>query len=125
MNLYHPDCKRNKQPACNADPSTVTTSQRIKELPSQDLRVSAGKLFCQSCHELSLQKSIVQGHIASTTHAAGKERKARKEKRERDIAEAFQKYDKQIHLSGKTLSESVWVYHVRVLSTFFESTSSH
>ena len=77
--------------------------------------------YCQG--EISLKKSIIKHHIASTKHVPGKERIAKKEKRERDIAKAFQKYmyNEESHPSAETLPESVWVYRVRVLSTFLKA----
>ena len=42
-----------------------------------------------SCEELSLKKSTLQQAVASSKHEAGKEKLAKKEKREINIAQKF------------------------------------
>lgn len=50
---------RGKHPRCNSDPSSVTPSQRVKEFPNEQLKVSSGKVFHEACREeLSIKKSI-------------------------------------------------------------------
>ena len=44
-----------------------------------------------------------------------------KEKRERNIAEMLQAYDKKVHLSRKTLPECVHVHHVKVVTAFLKA----
>jgi len=84
--------------------------------------VSGGKLFCRACREeLSLKKSTILLHVASSKHTAGKEKLASKEKREIDIAQALQKYDDDVHPSGETLPDSIRVYRVKVLTTFLKA----
>ena len=114
--------KRFKKPKKNSDPTSVTPSQRVKEFNNQKLTVSAGKLFCLACREeLSLKKSIIKNHIASTKHTIGKEKINSKEKREKDIAESLKKYDEIEHPSGETLPTSVRVYRVKVCTTFLRA----
>ena len=74
-----------------------------------------------SREELSLKKSSVQKHITSVKHAAGKEKVARREKREMDIVEALKQYDSDVHPSGKNLPEAKRVYRVKVLCTFLNA----
>ncbi len=106
----------------SSDPSSVSPQQRAQEFASEHIVVSAGKLFCRACREeLSLKKSIVQRHVSSSKHVTGKEKLARKGKREKDIAEALQRYDRDVHPSGETLPESVRVYRVKVLCTFLRN----
>ena len=72
------------------DPKSVTPSQRVREFPTEQLTVSAGKLFCSACREeLGLKRSVVQAHIKAAKHADGKKRLERKEAREKDISEAL------------------------------------
>lgn len=50
---------RGKHLHCNSDPSSVTPSQKVKEFPNEQLKVSAGKVFYEACREeLSINKSI-------------------------------------------------------------------
>ena len=74
-----------------------------------------------SREELSLKKSSVQKHITSMKHAAGKEKVARREKREMDIVEALKQYDSDVHPSGENLPEATRVYRVKVLCTFLNA----
>ena len=70
---------------------------------------TGGKLFCQACsEEMSLKKSPIQ-HVASSKHKAGKEKLAKKEKREINIAQALKKYD-PVHPSGETIHDFVRIY---------------
>ena len=94
----------------------------MKEFPNEELKVSAGKIFCNTCREeLSTKKCTIENHIFAAKHSAGKERLVRKEHRERDIAEAFRQYDYEVHPSGETLPEDVRIYRVNVLSTFLKA----
>ena len=74
--------------------------------PNEHLRVSAGVLFCGACREeVSLKRSIIANHIASTKHKQNKLKLVKKESREKDIAEALASYDKQEHPRGETPSK--------------------
>ena len=100
----------------------MTPLQRAREFSSESIGISAGKLFCRACREeLSLKKSSIQNHVTSSKHTAGKEKLAKKEKRDMDIVEALQKYDTNTHPSGETLPDAVRVYRVMVLSTFLKA----
>ena len=97
----------------------MTPSQRVREFRTEQLTVSAGKLFCTACREeLGLKRSIIQGHIRSAKHADGKKRLERKEAREKDISEALRKHDHNVHQKGETLPESRRVYRVEVATAF-------
>ena len=116
------DGKRHKSPRCESDPKGVRPEQRVKEFPNHSLTVSAGKLFCNACREeLSLKKSVVELHIKSEKHIAGKERLNMKSKREKDIVEALHEYDKETHPVGETLPIDQRVYRVKVMSTFLRA----
>ena len=54
-------------------PGSVTPAQRVKEFPKEELKVSAGKVFCNACREeLSTKKSTIENHVGSAKHTAGK-----------------------------------------------------
>ena len=76
----------------------MTPSSRVREFPDEHLKVSAGVLFCGVCREeLSTKRSIIANHITSAKHKHSKLKLDRSESREKDIAEALAKYDKQEH----------------------------
>ena len=53
----------------------MSPRDRIEEFPGENLCLRDGKLFCNGCKEtLSSKKSILKNHLASTKHAAGKEK---------------------------------------------------
>ena len=71
-------CK--KWPCCSTNPKSVTPSSRVREFPVEHLRVSAGVLFCGACREeVSLKRSIIANHIASTKHKQSKLKLVKKE----------------------------------------------
>ena len=95
----------------HTDPKSVTPAQRVSEFPDEQLKVSACKLFCTAClEEVGLKRSIIQNHVKSTKHMAGKMRLERKEARERDISEALHRHDKTVNQKGATLPASQRVY---------------
>ena len=103
-----------------ADPKTVVPSERVKQYPEENLKVSHNNLFCDACREpLSLKKSVIELHtcIKSVKHKNGKARLASKEKRERAIADMLQQYDHD----GEGLPASVRVYRVRAVTAFLQS----
>ena len=68
---------RCKRPRCasNPGPGSVTPAQRVKEFPKEELKVSAGKVFCNACREeLSTKKSTIENHVGSSKHTAGKKK---------------------------------------------------
>ena len=86
------------------DPKGVSPNQRVKEFPTEPLTVSHGQLFCSACREqLSLKRSILKSHVESVKHRNAKERLARKDARELDIASSLRKYNEQVHPRGETL----------------------
>ena len=100
----------------------LTPLQRVHEFPTEQLTVSAGKLFYAACREeLGLKRSVVQGHIKSTKHADGKKRLECKEAREKDISVALRKHDQEVHQKGETLPESQRVYRVKVATAFLRA----
>ena len=52
-----------------------------------------------SREELSLKKSTIQQHVASSKHKAGKEKLAKKKKREINITQALKKYNDHVYTS--------------------------
>ena len=56
-----------------------------------------------SREELSLKKSTIQQHVASSKHKAGKEKLAKKKKREINITQALKKYNDHVHPSGEAV----------------------
>ena len=64
---------------------------------------------------------MLQQHIKSAKHENGKTRLAKKEERERNIADMLVKYDKSVHPVG----EAVRVYRIKIVSTYiYEGRSS-
>ena len=70
------------------DPRNISPEDCVKEFLNECLTVRQGKLFCCACREeLSLKKSTVKNHIFSgNKHKNSKELLAKREARERDIA---------------------------------------
>lgn len=94
----------------------------MKEFPAEPLTVSHGNLFCSACREqLSLKRSILKNHVESQKHQKCKERLARKDKRELDIASSLKKYNDEVHPRGETLPEQQQVYRVKVVQTFLKA----
>ena len=69
----------------------------------------------------SVKKSVIVKHVKSAKYAAGKKRIDSKEKRERNIAEMIQAYDKKVHQSWETLPECVRVHRVMVVTAFLKA----
>ena len=78
---------RKKKPSCSTDPKSVTPVARVHEFPNESLKVSAGKLFCSTCREVSLKHSIISNHVTSTKHKQGKLKLAKKNSSVSDIAD--------------------------------------
>ena len=113
--------KRSKG-AVVTEPKSISPAHRILDFPNEHLTVLGDKLFCSVCREpLSVKKSIVQNHIASTKHALGKERIHSKEKRGRDIVSMLKNYDTQVHPVGETLSDDLRVFRVKLVSSFLKA----
>ena len=90
----------------------------MREFPGKSLSVSAGKLFCTACREVSLKLSIVKGHIKAGKHIRGKEKMSERGLRERDIIHALKSYDKEVHPSGETVPDAQRVFRVEVARAF-------
>ena len=104
------------------NPKSTSPLQRVREFSGENLTVSAGKLFCSGCREeLGLKLSVIQLHVKSNKHRAGKERLQGSEAREQDIATAFARYSQHEHVSGETLSREVQVYRIQVVTTFLKA----
>ena len=113
-------CK--KRPCCSTNPKSVTPSTRVREFTDEHFRVSAGVLFCGVCREeLSTKRSIIANHIASAKHKHGKLKLGKRESREKDIAEALAKYDKQEHPIGEMLSQDQRIYRINVVTAFLKA----
>ena len=113
-------CK--KRPSCSTTPKSITLHSRVRDFPGENLKVSAGKLFCTACREeVSLKRSIITNHIASVEHKQSKVKLAKKENREKDIAEALVAYYEQEHPRGETLSADQRVYRVKVVTAFLKA----
>jgi hypothetical protein len=94
----------------------------VKEFADDSLCVSAGKLFCRACREeLSVKKSVIKNHVESMKHRSSKGRLKEKEKRDSDIVDAMQRYSKQVHPKGETLSDNTRVYRVKVVQAFLRA----
>ena len=93
---------------------SVSPQDRVREFADDSLCVSAGKLFCRACREeLS---DVVKDQ--SMKHKSSKGRLKEKEKRDSDIMDALQRYSKQVHPKGETLSDNTRVYRVKVVRAF-------
>ena len=72
--------------------------------------------------ELSLKKSTVKTHIYSgNKHKDAMDRLAKKEARERDIADSLVIYDKAEQPAGTSVSMSERVYRVKVVENFLKA----
>ena len=108
---------------CGAnEPKSVTPRQRVSENPDEYLTVSNKRLFCIACREeLSLVSSVINNHLKSGKHKAGKERVARKNREETDIVGALVSSDKNVHPVGETLPQDQRVYRIKVVKAFLRA----
>ena len=117
-----PTGKRRSHSTTGNELKNIQPYQRVKEFTGEHLKVIHKKLFCEACREgLSLKSSSLRNHFRSTKHVEGKKRIARKEARERDIAEAFKVYNADNNLKGETVPESQQVYQVKVVTCFLRA----
>lgn len=92
------------------------------EHPGECLTISNKHLFCRACREeLSLVSSVISNHLKSAKHQTGKQRLAKKEKEESDIAEALVSSDKESHPVGETLPPDQRVYRIKVVMAFLRA----
>ena len=68
--------------------------------------------------ELNLKSSNLSNHLRSQKHKDGKRQLQKKEASERDITKELTIYNEDKHVVGETLTESMQVFHVKVVSTF-------
>ena len=59
--------------------------------------------------------------MKSSKHAKGKERMSKKEDREKELAESFQKYNDDVHLRKETLPHAQQVFRMKVLKVFLRA----
>ena len=65
------------------DLKSISPSERLKQFPEENFKITNNKLFCTACREpLSTKKRVIEGHIKSSKHVKGKEKLASKEARE-------------------------------------------
>ena len=116
------DKKRKSRAPNQTDPKTVSPADHVKQFPGECLEAQHDKLFCAACREeLSLKKSTVKSHIYSgNKHKDAKDRLAKKEARERDIAHSLVVYDK-MEQSGTSVSMAERVYQVKVVENFLRA----
>ena len=105
------------------DPKGISPAQRVKDFPNECLAIRNGKLFCCACREeLALKKSTVKNHISSgDKHRQAKDKLARKEARERDIAHSLQAFDREIEPAGSNVSMQQRGYRVKVVEHFLRA----
>ena len=106
-----PKRKRESHGRGTVSPKSVSPSQRVREHSGECLTVSSQQLFCTACREeLSLISSVINNHIKSAKHDAGK-----------NIAEALKSSDPVTHLVGETLTQEQRIYRVKVVTAFLRA----
>ena len=71
--------------------------------------------------EVSINKSVITLHTKSEKYSRGKIQLKNKSQHEQDIAMVLQKYDKEVHPVGETLSTEQRVYKVKMVLTFLKA----
>ncbi len=106
----------------DSEPRSVTPLQRVREFAGEQLVIRSSKLFCNACREeLSLKSSSIKNHVRSSKHVEGKQKLARREAREQDIATALRAHNAEEHLVGEHLPEAQQVFRVKVVTAFLRS----
>lgn len=116
--------KKHKAGAPNiTDPRTVSPAECLKQFPNEYLVVRVGKVFFEACHEeLALKKSTIKTHLYSgEKHPSAKQKLAREEAQEHDIAQSLIAYDKEVEQAGQTVSMEMRVYHTKVVENFLRA----
>ena len=88
----------------------VGAHERVLEFSGEHMSVSAGKLYCNACNEtVQTKHSIVKAHVTSSTHKAGKERKAKALVHQATLTASWKKYSSEHKddLAGIGLSKAV------------------
>ena len=114
--------RRCSSSSTSSEPKRVTPQQRLKEFQGEHFVVSMSKLFCKACREeVNLKRSTITNHIRSVKHVDGKNKEAKKEAREQDIATALRAHNAKEHLVGEHLPEAQQVFRVKVVSAFLRA----
>ena len=93
----------------------------MQSFPSEHLRISEGKLFCNACHEsLSTKKSVLQNHCKSKKHAQGNEKLVKSEKKDVTITKALKADNASCRLQTSTLPLEVRAFRVQVVEDFLK-----
>ena len=77
--------------------------------------------------EVSLKKSVVKNDVQSVKHKSSKGHLKEKEKHDSDIADALQRYSKQVHPKGESLSDNTCISHQSgsgVLKSWYSTTNN-
>ena len=116
------DKKRKSGVPNSTDPKTVSPAARVKEFTGEHIDVRNGKMFCVACREeLSVKKSTIKNHhYYGRKHKDARLKLAKKEARERDIADCFVAYDKLEKPAGISDSMAERVYRVKVVEYFLK-----
>ena len=102
--------------------SQQSSSQRNEaKFTGENLSMLSKNCFAMLAGTLSVKKSVLIQHVKSVKYAIGKECLASKQARERNIADMLRKYDKDEYPIGKTLSEEVRVYRIKVVTSFLKA----
>ena len=84
--------------------------------------VSAGKLFCSCCREeLSLKRSVIKNHVASSKHKNSKVLRAKKQINDKTIVESLKLFEDDAHPRGENLPEAQKLYRVKVVTAFLKA----
>ena len=104
-------------------PKHISAKQRIEEFKNKSLMVIRGnEIFCHSYKEkVAVKKSNLGAHLSSKKHKLNKNKRAKTNKREEEIANAWCKYDEEKHPVGETLPTSTRVFRVKVVQSFLKS----
>lgn len=80
----------------------VTAVQRLKEFDGHGLTLSAGKLYCQACHEVQPNiKESIKRHLLTSKHIKNMEAYVAKEEANEKVKERLSEhFDKNTHEKG-------------------------
>ena len=84
--------------------------------------MSGRKLFCSCCREeVSLKLSSIKNYIDSIEHKASKDKEAKKNMRDRTLAQHLEINESKAHPRGKTLPDSQKFYRIKIVTAFLKS----
>lgn len=100
-----------------------SAKQRLEQFKHETLKaIRDNVIFCQPCkEEVSVKMSDLNAYVSSRKHKLNKEKLAKTNKREEDIAKALSKYDQEKHPKGETLPTSTRVFKVKAVQAFLKS----